>query len=70
MKEYLKSEQEENVFVLVIRYPDGRYLVKENEKFSEPTGGVVVGTFSIYESGYDPNSGEIYDEVSVYWNNE
>lgn len=68
MIEYVKSEQKENAFCVIRRYSNGGYLVETENEFSTPVGGNVVGTFAIYESGYDPIQGIIYDEVNVEFN--
>lgn len=68
MIEYVKSEQKENVFCILSRYPNGGYTVDYYNEFSEPKNGIVVGTFAVYESGYNEITGDTYDEVSVFWN--
>lgn len=65
MIEYVKSEQKENVYCILTRYRQGGYDVDYETEFEEPKDGIVVGTFAIYESGYEPITGTIYDEVIV-----
>jgi hypothetical protein len=63
MVEYLKSEQKENVYCILRRDEKWGHTVYLNKEFIAPVDGVVVGTFAIYESGYNPFTG---DEVLIF----
>ena len=66
MIEYLKSEQEDNTYASIKRFPNGSYILDYLHPVKEePKDGSVIGTYAVYESGYDHDTGETYDEYLV-----
>jgi len=67
MKTYLKSEQIPNCYCLVEIFPNGTYIAHYDKTVTcESVNGNIVGTYSVYESGYDYWCGNgVYDECFV-----
>ena len=66
MTEFLKDEDRENSYRILRRISRHNHTVEDEEISSLPEDGVIVGTFTIRESGYNPFDGNTYDEVLVF----
>ena len=66
MKEYVKSEQHDTKYSEVVRYSGGRYIIKYDVELNHlPIHSVLIGTYNVWESGYDIVTGNTYDECFV-----